>query len=100
MANRCPKSGKRVSFTGTPAAVAFYTSAPPPYNRSPAPGEGGTVTAIAGFRGKATCMPGPGGGMVYVDWDQAGIVGVLRNHTSLAKGTAGLKGAARRRKRR
>lgn len=97
MAFRCPRAGTRVTFTGTPAAVAFYRSAPPPYNRSPEPGESGTVTAIAGFKGQMTCMPGPGGGMVYVDWDRAGVTGVLRNHTSLSK--AGLKGAARRRRR-
>jgi hypothetical protein len=80
---RCPKPGTRVKFSGTPAAVAFYMSGT--FAASPKIDEGGTVTEFPTPRGKASCMPGPGGGMVYVDWDKSGSFGVFRNHLEFVK---------------
>ena len=96
--SRCPREGTRVRFAGTPAAVAFYQGAPYPMNRSPKPGEGGSITSLPGPFGKTTCLAfGPGGGMVYVDWDQAGTIGVLRAHLE-REGGGKLGGAARGRR--
>ena len=51
----------------------LYSDYPDP----PRHGERGTVTSIPlGGRRVATCMKGPGGGLVYVDWDDVGTMGV------------------------
>lgn len=68
---RCPvKEGTRVVFTPNPVSLRLYS---PP---TPKQGELGTVTAVSfGARHRA-CLPGPGGGLVYVKWDQLGTMGV------------------------
>jgi hypothetical protein len=90
---RCPKEGKRVRFVATPAAMGLYHSsssyAPPP----PKAGEEGTITSLPTGRGRSTCMPGPGGGLVYVDWDHAHTQGVFKHHLVDLKTGSTLKGA-------
>jgi len=78
---RCPRSGTRVRFDADPAAIAslydtqYSRQFPPPRN-----GEEGKVTSLP-FAGKArTCIPGPGGGLVYVNWERSGTQGVFRYH--------------------
>ena len=51
----------------------LYSDYPDP----PRHGERGTVTSIPLGGGRSrTCMKGPGGGLVYVDWDRGGTFGV------------------------
>jgi hypothetical protein len=46
------------------------------YSNAPRSGERGTVTSVPLGRRRATCLRGPGGGVVYVDWDGLGTLGV------------------------
>lgn len=62
------RKGARVRFTGL---RAFYS-------HSPAVGEEGTVGTMPGF-GSRTYLPGPGGGLLYVNWDESGMIGVSPN---------------------
>ena len=69
---RCPKAGTRVRFAPNPASMALYS-------RSyclPKAGEPGEVITIPTGSGRRTCMPGPGGGLVYVRWAGGCVVGV------------------------
>ena len=70
---KCPKEGIRVRFVPNPAAAMFYTGA-----HEPRRGEFGTTVALPVPGGKKTCMPGPRGGLVYVDWDGAGVSGAFK----------------------
>jgi hypothetical protein len=79
--SRCPREGKRVSFAATPAALMLYQGS---NYAPPNPGEEGTVVSIPVGGRSSTCLPGPGGGMVYVDWDKRGIVGVFKSHLGSA----------------
>jgi hypothetical protein len=62
--------GTRVRFAPTAASYPLYNSPPPV-------GAEGTVTEI-NFGGgqKKSFLPGPGGGLLYVDWDGYGMQGV------------------------
>jgi len=64
-----PKPGAKVKFAANPAALMLYS-------RHPKVGETGTVTTIPLGGGRSHYMAGPGGGMLYVDWDQSGTMGV------------------------
>lgn len=64
-----PRVGTRVAYFPNPASHALYSN-------PPRIGEAGTVTTVAGPRGQMSYMPGPGGGLVYVDWDEAGVMGI------------------------
>ncbi len=70
----CPPEGLRVCFRPNPAARAVYGG------DGPAMGECGTVKSVSLGRGRRTCMPGPVGGLVYVDWDRSRFQGVFRKH--------------------
>lgn len=72
MAKKSPRSwpvGKRVRFKPNAVSLAMYSAAP-------APGTMGKVVAVSLGSKKATYLPGPGGGLVYVDWDTIGVMGV------------------------
>jgi len=68
----CPREGTRVEFRPSAASHALYRD----YPHLPKTGERGTVRSISLGRRRATCMRGPGGGLVYVEWDRAGHAGV------------------------
>lgn len=63
--------GTRVRFDPNPASHMLYSER---YGL-PERGEEGTVTYMPGFKPR-TYFPGPGGGLLYVEWDQAGVLGV------------------------
>lgn len=46
------------------------------YRRAPAVGERGKVTTVPIPGGRSTSMRGPGGGLIYVDWDRIGVTGI------------------------
>jgi hypothetical protein len=79
------RQGTRVRFNANPGSLVLYS-------HHPEIGEEGTVGTMPGF-GKRTYLPGPGGGLLYVDWDQSGMIGVSPNDVERVKkgrGTAGL----------
>jgi len=80
-----PRVGTRVRFEPTPVSLALYTQAPQP-------GSEGSVVPMPGFP-KQTFMPGPGGGLVYVRWDDGDVLGVSPNDLKPLKGAS--KGGAR-----
>lgn len=80
--------GTRVVFRPTPAARMMYESAPPT-------GAEGTVVAINTGTGFSTMMPGPRGGLVYVDWDGYRVEGVFANDVERVGGPR-RRGARRR----
>jgi hypothetical protein len=94
---RCPPEGTRVVFGANPAAMMFYR--PSRSVCEPRAGEHGTVTSLPTGRGRATCMGGPAGGLVYVNWDGGCVAGVFRPHLRKEK-DGGLLGRARRDRRR
>jgi hypothetical protein len=65
-----PRVNTRVRFQPSPASLGLYTHAPNV-------GEEGMVRPVAmGGGKKKTFMAGPGGGLLYVEWDQSGFIGV------------------------
>jgi hypothetical protein len=60
--------GLRVVFSPTPAALSRYGY------RVPATGTCGTITAARVGAGLRTYLDGPGGGLVFVEWDEDGLV--------------------------
>ncbi len=60
--------GLRVVFSPNPASRVLYSC------RIPEAGTHGTVTAVRTDGGLRTYMHGPGGGIVYVQWDPDGLV--------------------------
>lgn len=74
----CPREGLRVRFNPNAASHALYS-------KSPRRGEEGSVRSVPLGRGRATCMRGPGGGLVYVEWDYSGFVGVSSRDIDRAK---------------
>ena len=54
-------------------------------SRSPATGTEGVVTDIPVPGGRSTCLPGPRGGMVYVEWDNGRVEGVFKNDLVTAR---------------
>lgn len=78
-----PRAGTRVVWTPNPASVLLYS------NRSelPEPGELGTIQPMqVPGAGRVTSIPGPGGGLVYVKWDNGSFFGVSRYDILLFKG--------------
>lgn len=65
-----PRAGAKVCFRPTAASLALYETAPHP-------GTMGTVVAIPVGGKRVTMLPGPGGGVLYVEWDGFGVVGVF-----------------------
>jgi len=60
--------GLRVVFSSNQVSLALY-----PY-RVPEPGARGSVTAAPTAGGLRTYLDGPGGGLVFVEWDRDGLV--------------------------
>lgn len=71
------RAGTRVVMKANPASRALYTN-------PPADGMEGTVTPVSIGRGKVTFMGGPGGGLLYVKWDDGESMGVSPNDLDLA----------------
>lgn len=69
---RCPREGMRVVFNPNPVSRMLYSSG----YRLPPKGAVGRVMSMPLGRGRATCMRGPGGGLVYVDWGKHGTMGI------------------------
>lgn len=72
------RTGMRVEYVQSPWEVAYRsTMRGHDLARHPRAGERGTVTTmyIPGA-GSRSYLPGPGGGLVYVDWDRTGVMGV------------------------
>jgi hypothetical protein len=67
-ARRCPKEGTPVRFNPNPVSMMLYSN-------PPERGMTGRVTAVNLGRGRATCMKGPGGGLVYVRWSNGVVWG-------------------------
>jgi hypothetical protein len=74
------RQGTRVRFNPSPGSLVLYT-------HHPEPGEEGSVTTMPGF-GKRTYLPGPGGGLLYVKWDQSGTIGVSPKDVDKVSGSA------------
>lgn len=64
-----PREGTRVRFSPNPASYALYSDPPPV-------GDEGRVTTVLVPGGRRTYMRGPGGGLVYVNWNRKGVQGV------------------------
>jgi hypothetical protein len=60
--------GLRVVFSPHPVSRVLYSY------RVPDPGTRGTVTAVRAAGELRTFISGPGGGLVYVEWDADGLV--------------------------
>ena len=60
--------GLRVVSSPNPASRMMYSY------RVPETGTRGTITAVRTAGGIRTYIPGPGAGLVYVQWDGAGLV--------------------------
>lgn len=90
---KCPREGLRVRFEVNPAARMLYTR-----GTAPPPGTEGTIVTLPVPGGRRTCMPGPGGGLVYAAWDNWGTTGVFRAHAIRVDTGKSLAGARRRRR--
>jgi hypothetical protein len=68
---KCPvREGTRVVFNPNPVSLMLYS------HGTPRRGEQGTVTTVPLPGGRKPCLPGPGGGLIYVDWDEFGTAGI------------------------
>ena len=67
---RCPPAGVAVTVNANPASRMLYSGG------IPKNGTRGEVVAIPLGRGKATCLRGPGGGLIYVHFKDHGTMGV------------------------
>jgi hypothetical protein len=70
---RCPREGGRVKFNPYAGAMSLYTP-----GTHPSRGESGSITTVSLGSRRATCIPGPRGGLVYVKWDKFGTTGVFK----------------------
>jgi hypothetical protein len=66
------RAGTRVSFRPTAPSRALYSYPVPPV------GACGTVTPVSFGGFSRTWLRGPGGGLVYVQWDSGPFCGVSR----------------------
>ena len=64
------------------------------YSRAPAVGERGKVTTVPVPGGRSTSMRGPGGGLIYVDWDEIGVTGIAPQDLKVISGPPAKKAAA------
>lgn len=64
------------------------------YSRAPAVGERGKVTTVPVPGGRSTSMRGPGGGLIYVDWDRIGVTGIAPQDLKVISGPPAKKTAA------
>lgn len=63
------REGTRVRFVPSSASLALY-------GQHPQVGEDGTVRPVSLGSRRATSLRGPGGGLLYVDWDRSAFQGV------------------------
>lgn len=63
------REGTRVAFDPSAGSLALYSQHPPV-------GAVGSVKSVPFGSTRRTFLPGPGGGLVYVDWDGYGFQGV------------------------
>lgn len=62
--------GTKVRFNPTPASLCLYS-------KPPRTGEVGVVTTVPFGGGvRKSFLPGPGGGLLYVNWETTGVQGV------------------------
>jgi hypothetical protein len=73
--------GTKVRFNPTPASHALYSRCPSGFVL----GEVTTVPFGGGVR--KSFLPGPGGGLVYVNWSDIGVCGVSAFDVERAKET-------------
>lgn len=64
-----PRVGTRVIFEPYPPSLAMYS-------HPPRTGEEGTVSTVSFGSSNRHYLPGPGGGLLYVDWDESAFQGV------------------------
>lgn len=77
---KCPREGTRVKYNPNPASAMLDAG-----RHNLQPGATGSVTTVPLPGGRKTCMAGPGGGLVYVRWDDGSFVGVSRLDLEKAK---------------
>jgi hypothetical protein len=63
------REGTVVHFNPSPVSLQLYSQP------RPKKGDRGVVVGVNVGRGNATYIPGPGGGLVYVDWETIGVMG-------------------------
>jgi len=80
------REGTRVKFAPSPASRSLYS-------RPPRVGEEGTVKPVAGPRGPMRSLRGPGGGLLYVAWDDGDFQGVAPQDLTVLSKSRGM-GAA------
>lgn len=66
------RPGTRVRFAPTPVSLALYS-------RAPTQGATGRVTTVPLGGSRRSYLAGPGGGLVYVAWDDGSFQGVSPN---------------------
>lgn len=71
-----------VAIVNSASALAYREDA------RPVEGATGTIITVPVPGGRKTCMPGPGGGLVYVRWDDGRTFGASRHDLSLVKSKA------------
>lgn len=76
-----PRVGTRVRFAPSKTSRLFYTG-----KDDPNAGELGTVSTVSFGSCRRHHMPGPGGGLVYVNWDTSRFSGVFLRDLERAKG--------------
>lgn len=85
---KAPREGTRVRFEPNPASYALYSNPPKKMMT-------GTVETVPLPGGRKTYFPGPGGGLVYVKWDDGhhqGVSPIDLVLVSSGKHLAGLSG--------
>jgi hypothetical protein len=89
MATLRTRVGTRVRFVPNPGSYLLYSN-------PPEEGEEGTVTTVSfGGAGKRSSLKGPGGGLLYIEWDKHGHMGVSPRDVEVigkSKQSAGAKG--------
>lgn len=71
------REGTRVRFQPSPVSLALYSYP------VPLPGTLGTVRPLFSAGGLRTSLPGPGFGLVYVEWDDGLFIGVSRRDVTI-----------------
>ena len=84
---KCPRVGTKVRAAVNPVSAMMYSP-----GHGPTDGATGVVTTVPLPGGRKTCLPGPGGGLVYVKWDDGRTFGVSRYDLETTKSKGGLSG--------
>lgn len=83
------RAGTRVVVRANPAMRMIYLTGGV---ELPIEGTAGTVTAIPTPGGRRTYMGGPGGGLVYVEFDDGTFIGVSPHHLDYERGLQASEG--------